>query len=313
MTAAVRATLEGAGLQVGDVRNDGLSRNLTLLSAVDSKGLEFDHTIVVEPEAILEHYQHWAPLYVALTRCTRTLSIVHTTKTAIPSEIPAKPAMKKPLGPAALAVVSSSELEPLGARYTEALMQAKFLHSRQQRRGTTVPYFAHLLATSALVLEDGGSEDEAIAALLHDSVEDHGAEVLSEISERFGPLVAEIVAGCTDPDPGPEERSWLEIKVQHLSELEQAGPLVRRVSLAEKLDNARALARDYQRFGGALWERMGVKPDDILWYFDALADLFASERPGDMADELRATVDQMLEGATADSPESTTSPAATKR
>ena len=84
-------------------------------------------------------------------------------------------------------------------------------------------------------------------------------------------------------------------------------------ALAEKLENARALARDYQRFGSSLWDRMGVEPDDLLWYVDSLAELFNSERPGDMAGELRATVDQLLEAATTDAPESTAMPAATNR
>jgi len=309
--APISAALEGAGLQVGDVRNDGLSRGVTLLTPLEAKGLEFDHTIVVEPEAMVAHYRQWAPLYVALTRCTRTLSVVHSSDEPVPSEMPPQPESAQGTGLGSLGLQSGSGLEPLGARFTEALMQAKFLHAGQQRRGTTVPYFAHLLATSSLVLEDGGSEDEAIAALLHDSVEDHGDDVFDQISLRFGAAVAEIVAGCTDPRDAAGTKSWRELKELHLTELEQAGAHVRRVSLAEKLDNARAIARDFQRFGPALWERMEVEADEILWYFDALADLFGSERPGDMADELRATVDQLLEAATAGSPESTKQPAAT--
>jgi (p)ppGpp synthase/HD superfamily hydrolase len=202
---------------------------------------------------------------------------------AVPDELPAP--------------ASTDSGTVLGPRYTEALMQAKFLHVRQQRRGTSVPYFAHLQAVCALVLEDGGSEDEAIAALLHDAAEDYGADVLDRIAEQFGPAVAEIVAGCTDPDQD-EGRSWRDVKRQHIADLEQAGPLVRRVALAEKLDNARALLRDYRKFGSLLWERMDVEADDLLWYMSELADLFAAERPGDMASELQGTVEQLLDAAT---------------
>ena len=153
---------------------------------------------------------------------------------------------------------------------------------------------AHLQAVAALVLEDGGSEDEAIAALLHDAVEDYGAEIRERIVDPFGITVARIVAGCTDPD---EEAggSWRDRKVAHLRDLESAGPQVRRVALAEKLDNARALLRDYRRVGDLLWAKMDVDADEILWYYEALADLFATERPGDMASELRDTVERLLD------------------
>jgi hypothetical protein len=294
--ASSRATLEDAGISVGEVRADGLSKLVTLLSADAAKGLEFDHVIVVDPDAIIGPEQDWARLYVALTRPTRSLSVIHTSDTPIPVErVPLPEPAEPPPPPPAKPEIA--EFEPLGPRFTEALMQAKFLHVRQQRRGTSVPYFAHLQAVCALVLEDGGSEDEAIAALLHDAAEDYGADVLDRIAEQFGPAVAEIVAGCTDPDQD-EGRSWRDVKRQHIADLEQAGPLVRRVALAEKLDNARALLRDYRKFGSLLWERMDVEADDLLWYMSELADLFAAERPGDMASELQGTVEQLLDAAT---------------
>jgi (p)ppGpp synthase/HD superfamily hydrolase len=162
------------------------------------------------------------------------------------------------------------------------------------RRGSRVPYLAHLQSVASLVLEDGGSEDEAIAALLHDAVEDHGMDVLDRIAVQFGTTVASIVAGCTDPPDGPDE-SWRDRKRAHLRDLEGAGAQVRRVALAEKLDNARSLLRDYRHLGDRIWGQMDVQAEDLLWYVSELADLFVTERPGDMAWELRRTVDDLLD------------------
>jgi len=298
----VRAMLAEAGFKAGDVLVDGLSSQVTVLSAEQAKGLEFDHVVVVEPAAIAGPDEDWAYVYIALTRSTRTLSILHTTPE--PFEVPAAPVEPEPT---AETVVATPEIDPahdfgitepdvgtiLGPRYTEALMQAKFLHAAQRRRGTFVPYLAHLQAVAALVLEDGGSEDEAIAALLHDAVEDYGADVLDRIADQFGPSVAQIVAGCTDPDG--TDGSWRDRKTQHLRDLELAGAQVRRVALAEKLDNARALLRDYRRTGDRVWARMGVEAEDLLWYTAGLADLFVTERPGDMASELQDTVERLLD------------------
>lgn len=182
----------------------------------------------------------------------------------------------------------------LGGAFSEALIFAKLKHGRQARRGTAVPYLSHLLAVTALVLDDGGSEEEAMAALLHDAAEDHGGEtVISEIADRFGEAVAEIVAFCTDPpDVGPD---WREVKRAHLNVLATAAAPVRRVSLAEKLDNARAIVRKLREVGPDVWSQMRVSPDDLLWYFGELADLFAREHPGAMSVELTSQVGAMRE------------------
>ena len=292
---------------------DGLSRQITLLSADQAKGLEFDHVVVVEPVAIAGPEDDWARLYVAITRATRTLSVVFSTELPFEeSRPPVQPSVPADVG----LLAAAAPAERLGARFTEALMQAKFVHHTQTRRGTKTPYFAHLQAVCALVLEDGGSEDEAIAALLHDSVEDHGAEMVQRIVDQFGPRVAQIVVGCTDPD-AEDGMSWRDLKAQHMRDLEAAGPLVRRVALAEKLDNARALLRDYRRLGDALWEHMRVDSDDLLWYVTSLADLFATERPGDMAFELKDTVARLMALAsrppTDQPPDEEATPAATSR
>jgi DNA helicase IV len=296
----VRAALGEAGLSAGDVLSDGLARQVTVLSAEQAKGLEFDHVVVVDPAGIAGADADWAHVYIALTRATRTLSVLYSTPE--PFEIPVLEVEPEPTSEIARPLLQEeipivAEAEPatvLGGLYTEALMQAKFLHAAQHRRGTTVPYLAHLQAVASLVLEDGGSEEEAIAALLHDAVEDLGAEVLNRIVDQFGLAVARIVAGCTDPE-SQDDTSWRDRKAQHLSDLESAGPQVRRVALAEKLDNARALLRDYRRFGERLWVQMDVDPEDLLWYNAALADLFVTERPGDMASELHDTVEKLLE------------------
>ncbi len=126
----------------------------------------------------------------------------------------------------------------LNERFDQALNYAIQLHADQLRKGSGVPYLAHLLSVTALVLEDGGSEDEAIAALLHDAVEDQGGlATLEEIRSKFGTHVADIVAGCTDSfeDPRPP---WKQRKDRYLQHLAQATPEVRRVSLADKLHNA---------------------------------------------------------------------------
>jgi len=304
-----RTAFAEAGLLVGDVLADGLTRPLTLLSPAQAKGLEFDRAVVLDPAGMAGENEDWEYAYVALTRATQTLSVVYYTEQPLE-----RPALEPPPGDVVVAVsdqvpsvVPTTPDPVLGPRYTEALMQAKFLHLRQVRRGTNVPYLAHLQAVASLVLEDGGGEDEAIAALLHDSVEDNGPAVLDGIADQFGADVARIVAGCTDPN-GQEGMSWRDLKAEHLRDLGLAGPQVRRVALAEKLENARALLRDYRRFGDRLWERMSVDSDDLLWYVVELADLFTTERPGDMAFELKDVVERLLDLASSPSEELSGSP-----
>jgi (p)ppGpp synthase/HD superfamily hydrolase len=270
-----------------------------VLSADQAKGLEFDHMVVVEPAVIAGKEEDWALVYIALTRATRTLSVLYSTPEAF--VVPATIKTPEPeAGRARIVLEDVPRVDGADAgtvltgRYTEALIHAKFLHSGLRRRGTAVPYLAHLQAVAALVLEDGGSEDEAIAALLHDAVESHGPEVLDDVIDRFGVTVARIVDGCSVSAQDPSA-SWRARKTAHLHALESAGPEVRRVVLAEGLDNARALLRDYRRLGPRLWVDMKVDPEDLLWYRSALADLFVTERPGDMASEFQKTVEELLD------------------
>jgi (p)ppGpp synthase/HD superfamily hydrolase len=163
----------------------------------------------------------------------------------------------------------------LTADYLDALDFAIRTHAAQTRKGTDIPYISHLLAVSAIVLEFGGSEDQAIAALLHDAVEDGGGQnTRLEIAERVGEEVAQIVDGCSDdsPAPGEPKRPWMERKTRHLEHIAHASPSVRFVTAADKLHNARALVSDLRSEGSRLWDRFNARPDQILWYYGAMVE-----------------------------------------
>jgi (p)ppGpp synthase/HD superfamily hydrolase len=160
----------------------------------------------------------------------------------------------------------------LGKRFRDAFLFAATMHAQQTRKKTTTPYIAHLMSVSALVLEAGGDEDLAIAALLHDVVEDCGGKpVLREVMRRFGKRVAHIVAGCTDSDVYPKP-PWRERKESYLIHLRTANADVRLVSAADKLHNVREILRDYRLAGDSIWERFGGKREGTLWYYHALAE-----------------------------------------
>ena len=181
----------------------------------------------------------------------------------------------------------------LGPRFEQALVYAAHVHGGQLRKGTTTPYLAHLLGVCALVLEDGGDEDEAIAALLHDAVEDQGgAERLADIRHRFGERVAKIVEGCTDA----VDRSGLssqERKRMAIEALPGKEPSAIRVSLADKLHNARAMLLDYRRAGDGLWTRFNVGREEQLEYYRKLADTFAALTDSPMTSALADTVREL--------------------
>lgn len=174
----------------------------------------------------------------------------------------------------------------LGPRFEDALVYAARLHARQTRKSTPIPYVSHLMSVCALVLEDGGDEVQAIAALLHDAVEDQGgAPVLEEIRGRFGSRVAAIVAGCTDSDTVPKP-PWRERKEKYIAHLRDASPDVLRVSRADKLHNARSILSDLRRHGDAVWSRFTADRESVLWYYDALLDAYQATGGGRLAEEL---------------------------
>jgi (p)ppGpp synthase/HD superfamily hydrolase len=162
----------------------------------------------------------------------------------------------------------------LTPRFDDALAFASRLHAQQTRKSTQIPYISHLLAVASLVIEHGGSEDEAIAALLHDAVEDQGgAATRQEIRRRFGEVVAALVDECSDTDVIPKP-PWRERKEKYLAHLAQASPSARLISQADKLHNARAILADYRTAGEAVWDRFNGGKDGTLWYYRALVEAF---------------------------------------
>jgi (p)ppGpp synthase/HD superfamily hydrolase len=185
-------------------------------------------------------------------------------------------------------------------RYDRALGYAAALHREQVRKGTGVPYLSHLLSVSALVIEDGGSEDEAIAGLLHDAIEDGPefrsdgvAAIRREIREQFGEMVLSIVESCSDTDQLPKP-PWRERKVRYLEHLRTAGPAVRRVTAADKLHNARSTLADYRSLGESLWGRFNTRSGGSggqLWFYDGVVTaLLAADGQDRLAQELLRTV-----------------------
>lgn len=178
-------------------------------------------------------------------------------------------------------------------------------HMADTRKGTDIPYISHLLAVTSLVLEDGGGEDEAIAALLHDAGEDAGGElVIARIEREFNPRVAEIVRGCSDSlrPKGAAKAPWPERKQAYLAHLREAagrgdrGVLL--VSAADKLHNARSILVDYLLVGEDLWDRFNARPVDVLWYHDAVLDIARSPLSGTrVVEQLELVMAELYRGA----------------
>ena len=181
----------------------------------------------------------------------------------------------------------------LSSRFQNALVLAAQLHVDQVRKGTEIPYISHLLIVAGIVLEHGGSEDDAIAALLHDAVEDQGgSRTYERIREQFGQNVAEIVAGCSDTDETPKP-PWKQRKLDYLRHLKSASPSVRLVSAADKLHNATAILIDYQVEGESLWSRFNGGKEGTLWYYRALTDVFATVGPARLTHQLDQVVSEL--------------------
>ncbi len=192
----------------------------------------------------------------------------------------------------------------LGPRFAEAVAWVTELHADQARKGgSDVPFLSHLFAVTALVLDDGGDEDDAITALCHDAVEDQGGEeALAEIRRRFGDPVADAVALLSD-SRGEPKGPWMERKRLLLAQL--GGPDVAegvlRVAAADKLDNARNLLVQLRAEGPRVWERFRATPDQFLWFHRAVLAVLVDRHPGSAnVAELARAVDELAAWAPAD-------------
>jgi GTP pyrophosphokinase len=164
----------------------------------------------------------------------------------------------------------------LSEHFDDAFRFAHDLHREQGRKNKDVPYVSHLLGVAAIVLEEGGSEDQAIAALLHDGPEDHGGrDTLEAIRDRFGADVARIVDACTDTyeDPKPD---WQPRKAAYLERLPARRPDELLVSIADKVYNGRTIVADVREHGVGYLRNFSGGRDGTLWYYRTLADTFAS-------------------------------------
>ena len=193
---------------------------------------------------------------------------------------------------------------PLGERFDDALLYASRHHRKHLRKGSRVPYMTHLMSVSALVLEHGGSEDQAIAALLHDAVEDapadQGGAVLAAIRERFGDAVADMVAACSDGlnESGERHGTWQERKQAYVNGLPSKPLDALLVTAADKTHNGLCIAADVRRYGADFWTTFNASRAELLWYY-ASVDKAVAERLLDssIAEALHRAVDELLAAA----------------
>ncbi|MEM7555295.1 MAG: HD domain-containing protein [Cyanobacteria bacterium P01_A01_bin.84] len=180
-------------------------------------------------------------------------------------------------------------------KFETALVYATRLHANQTRKMSGVPYISHLLSVTALILEAGGTENEAIAGLLHDAVEDQGgSQTREEIRKIFGSEVVTIIDGCTEWDTYPKP-PWEERKRKYLENLSHANTSLRRVSLADKLHNARSLLADWQKFGDEIWTRFNGGKEKTLWFYHSLIGIYEKTGSDWMTGEFKQVVSQLLQ------------------
>ncbi len=184
-------------------------------------------------------------------------------------------------------------------RIAQALALAVEAHDGQKRKGTAIPYIAHPMAVASIALEHGADEEQAMAALLHDAVEDGGAHYAQRIRAAFGDRVADIVQGCTDgvPDASGIKEKWKPRKERYIAHLQHASDDVLLVSGSDKLHNARAIVEDLLTIGPAVFDRFSASKAQTLWYYETLAGVF-TRRGTPVAKALNDTVRRMQELAT---------------
>ena len=179
-------------------------------------------------------------------------------------------------------------------RFGNALAYAAEKHAGQKRKATKIPYIYHPMAVASLVLEYGGGEDEAIAALLHDVAEDCGGqEALDEIRQKFGMGAAAIVEGCTDSLENPKP-AWRSRKEAYVAHLQTAHRSVRLVAAADKIHNARSILRDYRSEGENVWKRFSATKEDVLWYYGAVTRALEARGLSPLVEELDRTVGEIV-------------------
>jgi len=195
--------------------------------------------------------------------------------------------------------MNESERAAFHLDFERALAFATRLHATQPRKGTDIPYISHLIGVAGLVLENGGDRDQAIAALLHDAIEDRGDDypggvpaLRRDLEAEFGSTVLRIVEGCSDAE-AVAHLSSSDRKERYVAHLEEAPAEVLLVSCADKLHNARAIVADLRVMGPALFERFNVGRDGTLRYYESLAEVFERRGPEHLAKELRRTVETM--------------------
>ena len=180
--------------------------------------------------------------------------------------------------------------ETLTNKLDRAFSYAHEVHDGQFKKGTLVPYLGHLMGVSSIVLGDGGTEDEAVAALLHDAAEDHGGRArLDDIRSRFGDSVARIVEDCTDSWETPKP-SWLARKQAYIQRARTLPSPSLRVSIADKVHNTYGILRDLRNIGEKVWERYDVSADDVLAYYESLVRAYREAGGGRLVDELERIV-----------------------
>jgi (p)ppGpp synthase/HD superfamily hydrolase len=183
---------------------------------------------------------------------------------------------------------------PFSSHFDDALTYTIRLHASQVRKGSTIPYISHLLAVCSLVIEDGGDEEEAIAALLHDAIEDHprNGKTSAEIRSRFGERVLEIVEACTDAFTQPQP-PWRDRKETYIARVKHHDASALRVSLADKLHNVRSTLTDFRHSGNNAWKRFPQGKEDALWYYRALVNAFRASGPCRLLTELDRVVTEL--------------------
>jgi len=191
----------------------------------------------------------------------------------------------------------STQISP---RLYEALQFTFKLHGHDARKASTIPYMAHLLSVCAMTQQDGGDEDEAVAALLHDALEDKPEETSrKEITELFGERVVLILEVSIDTPldyKGGVKPPWRVRKEAYLAHARTVHPSLLRVTIADKIDNARSILADYGRVGNELWERFNAGREDQLWYYEsAVAAYDTAGFRGPLLEELRRLVVQLRE------------------